>query len=266
MNDDFGGNIPADDWGTYAEVRNLPLYLWRQLREAIEAEEESKRRAGAESFRIDIDHATPRVEFSLLDSRMSLDPRLVARLYRGWWARVLFTSEMGVPLRHFVRQATGKWPNRTAKGASRQLPSLHLDGTNSRNPAYVSVGRLYQSAPGGGVQRDSYRRFQALWANGRIVVEQLQRIEEKSIDRLIEYGDVPLAFPSMLAAMVFAYIRDPERQRGVLTLLDDVFLPDFTDVSKARSEYDDGRLHFVRRTDHEKSKSLSAKRSKRDAN
>ena len=90
MNDDFGGQIPAEDWEAYAAVRDLPLYLWRTLREMLEPEEELKRRQGIENFKIDVDHATPRVEFSLLDQRMSLDPRLVARLYRGWWARLCF--------------------------------------------------------------------------------------------------------------------------------------------------------------------------------
>jgi hypothetical protein len=240
MNEDLGGSIPTGDWETYAQVRDLPLYLWRQLREKIEQQEEQWKKEGRADSKIDIMADSPRLEFALLGRMTTLDPRLIARMYRGWWARVLFPSEMGFSLRRFIK-VTKDWPNSTGRGIERQLKSLNIDGKNSQNPERINLDRFIGSTS----NTDEYARLGDIWANDKIVVEGLRRVEERQIDRLIEYGDAPSGFRSMLAALVIEFVREPEQHKGIQILLNDVFLPDFTDDSSARSSYDSGRFHFA---------------------
>jgi hypothetical protein len=216
--------IPDDDWYYYASIRDLPLYLWQYF-----AEDLTGSRAGLSPHK-------RRLQFPLVDNDVTIDPRLVVRLYRGWWARVLFPAETHTSLRDFITKETGDWPNLTEKGIKRSLPKDY--------PAEIKLADFFQIVerhnPPGHLEFECLSKLLPDPFEAKLF---LHRIDEKAVDRLIEYGDAPPDPQSIPAAMVFVYLQNPTAYPGLARLLDDVYLPDFEDGGEVQV-FDEGRLHY----------------------
>jgi hypothetical protein len=150
---------------------------------------------------------------------------------------VLFPAEADTSLRDFITKETGNWPNLTKKGAKRSLPKDY--------PAEIKLADFFQIVERHNPPRRlSFDRLSEL-LSGRIETEVfLRRVDEKAIDRLIEYGDAPPVPQSIPAAMVFVYLQNPTAYPGLARLLDDVYLPNFEDGDEEEQGKGDGRLHY----------------------
>ena len=232
MADDLDDQISDKDWQTFDYIRDLPFHLWDYFREDFLGE------------RAKLPPHERRIRFKLIDADVELDPRLLARLYRGFWARVLFPSETGTTLRDFVTKETKRWPQRTASRKMRHLPNGY--------PRRVKVVDFIRQA-GERFGPHDFERLLGLFADGEFETNlYLFRVEPKNIDRLIEFGDVPPSPKSLIAAMVFTYIQAPNKYPGIPYLLDDNLLPDFGDDENPDEELEPNypRMHFARRTHH----------------
>ena len=150
---------------------------------------------------------------------------------------MLFPAEADTSLRDFITKETGNWPNLTKKGTKRSLPKDY--------PAEIKLADFFQI-----VKRHNPRGLPSFDRLSELLPEPfetklfLHRVEEKAVDRLIEYGDAPPAPQSIPAAMVFVYLQNPTAYPGLAGLLDDVWLPDFEDGGEEAQGKGDGRLHY----------------------
>ena len=229
--DNLDDKIPDADWEKFDRVRDLPLYLWDHFREEFVGE------------KAELSPHQHRLRFTLIDEEIELDPRLVARLYRGYWARVFFPSETGTTLRNFVTTETEDWPRRIERGKLGRLPE-HC-------PAHVNVLDFTERYNKQSGRHLGFERLPLLFTGGIFETKLfLKCIDPKAMDPLIEFGDVPAFHTSLIAAMIFTCIRKPKKYPGMPDLLDDVFLPDFNDDLRTEREPNVPRMHFARRTHH----------------
>jgi hypothetical protein len=218
--------LSDEDWMVLAHIRDMPLYLWEQFHGEI-----------LESVADDA-LVWHRPRFSLINTEVELDPRLIARLYRAWWARVLFVSEFGTTLSVFVTEHTHHWPK--PRGKKNRPLTLLKAATRIEEFTQTVASAIGQQ------KASEYGRLRQCFTDGVISRDDLRSVDERAIGRLIEYGDTPQEFTSVLAAMVFAYMEDPLSYRGIARLLDDLYLPCFIhDGFNGPPGYDGGRSHFV---------------------
>jgi hypothetical protein len=220
------GEIPHGDWEVYSHLRDLPLTLWCALCWGdLPGSTRADSITGLVTYR--------RVKIKTVEGVREMDSRLIARLYRSWWARLYFIQHTGVTLRKFVER-TERWP-RKALGKKRPEPVIILS-------EFIEAVRKRR-------QRADFYTFNRL-SSGVVRLEldgsDLRYVDPRSIDRLIEYGNIPTRHESMLAAMMHAYLQDPRTFKGVPELLCDVFLPDFKTDEGDGVGYDDGRIAVVK--------------------
>ena len=97
-------DVEYGDWQEYSPLRDFPLYLWSaSCTGSI---------AGAERRKGGLQPVYGRVKFPFVDTEIDIDARLIARLYRGWWARVWFPLQTGTTLAHLLKEPPAmNWPN-----------------------------------------------------------------------------------------------------------------------------------------------------------
>src|SRR5664279_1547784 len=81
------------DYQAYEDLVNFPLLLWQSVCGGVLRQFPNPNAPG---------HY--RVSFSLANEQVEIDTRLIARIYRGWWARVWFPLQTGKTLTAFCNQ------------------------------------------------------------------------------------------------------------------------------------------------------------------
>lgn len=200
------GGPSTFDYEQLRLISDLPLYLWRAVQDGSLKQFPNPDAAG--HFR---------VNFRLLDDIIQIDTRLVARLYRSWWARVWFPLQTGATLSAFM-----------LANSIREKDLLKSEGELERlKPTYETFIAMVQRKKKSEFEFD-FKELKPLVGPGRFVAANLKRFDARNTAAMEEKGDVPVRHANLLSMMLVAYLRDPEANRGIPWALDDVYLPDFT--------------------------------------
>jgi hypothetical protein len=216
------GGPSTFDYEQLRLISDLPLYLWRAVQDGSLKKFPNPDAAG--HFR---------VKFRLLDDAIEIDTRLIARLYRSWWARVWFPLQTGGTLSAFMlaNSIQEKELNEMDRYQEHQNA---LNSLNASYPAFIKCvdKRKHSECETEADSNEPETDFKGLKSRfseiTRFEARSLQRFDARHTAAMEEKGDVPYQYERLLTMMMVAYLRDPAANRGIPWVLDDVYLPDFT--------------------------------------
>ena len=253
------------DAALYSQLLHLPFTLWEAVHYRLNAAARKSSLGSIRSRHIfddlsSLEGDARRFSFQFINREVSIDVGLIARMYRGWWARFFFTQEAGVGLRDFVTTENKRWPRKTKKRVATAVPlnsrvhspstgplSRHERETEVLLSSYLEAVKTNRRD----AQRLSFRRLSNAIdpVVGRrsqpamFFLENITRVDERQIDRLLKSGDTPVDVVNLLNIMVLAYIERPTEFPGLPMTLDDVYLPDFRATDVEDGKYDVSHRH-----------------------